>query len=172
MRVCKLAPMVDGTQVREGLKDTSVRDGLEIAVYLSVVLIALMLSFEDALDEGGELLLIWGTSIGLTLAHIFAFRVASIYEHGIPITSGWRPVRAMLLVAVVMGVVASISYLEVFGLANPSVAARWILTVVIAVAAYLAARSRGWSLAGRLAYSLIIVFVAASVSVVKYRLTH
>jgi hypothetical protein len=163
--------MVDATGVGEGLKDTSVRDGLEIGVYLSVVLTALMLGFEDSLDEGGELLLIWGTSIGLTLAHVFAFRVASTYEHGISFTSGWRPVRAMLVVAVVVGVVASIPYLEVLGLVNPSVAARWILTVVVAVAAYLAARNRGWSLAGRMAYSLTIVFFAASVSTIKYLLT-
>ncbi len=163
--------MNDATQTREGMKDTSARDGLEIAVYLSVVLTALMLGLEDSLDEGGELLLIWGTSIGLTLAHVFAFRVGSIYEHGISFTSGWRPIRAMLLVALLVGVAASIPYLGSLDIANPSVAARWILTAVIAVAAYLAARSRGLSLAGRLAYSLLITVVAASVSVLKYLLT-
>ena len=125
------SPMVDATRLREGLTDTSVRDGLEIGVYLSVVLAALMLSFEDSLTEGGELLLIWGTSIGLTLAHVFAFRVALVYEHGIPFTIGWRPIRAMFLVAVGVGVVASIPYVEVMGLANPSVVARWILTAVV-----------------------------------------
>jgi len=40
------------------------------------------------------------------------------------------------------------------------------------MAAYLAARSRGWSLAGRLAYTLMILAIAASVSVIKYLLTH
>ncbi|MFV1960630.1 MAG: hypothetical protein ACC658_02235 [Acidimicrobiia bacterium] len=163
--------MNDATQIREVPEDTSVRDGLEIGVYLSVVLVALMLGLEDSLDEGGELLLIWGTSIGLTLAHVFAFRVAWTYQHGIAFTSGWRPIRAMLLVAVVVGMTASIPYLEVLGLAKPSLAARWILTAVVAVAAYLAARSRGLSLAGRLAYSLVITLVAASVSVLKYLLT-
>jgi hypothetical protein len=163
--------MNDATQVREVPEDTSVRDGLEIGVYLSVVLTALMLGLEDSLDEGGELLLIWGTSIGLTLAHVFAFRVAWIYQHGISFTSGWRPIRAMLLVALLVGVTASIPYLGSLDIANPSVAVRWILTAVVAVAAYLAARSRGLSLVGRLAYSLLITLVAASISVLKYLLT-
>jgi len=160
------------TQIPERLEDTSARDGLEIGVYLSIVLAALLLGFEDSLDERRELLLIWGTSIGLTLAHILAFRTASIYEHGTSATSGWRPIRAMFLVAAVVAVLASIPYLEVFGLANPSVAAGWLLTVVVAVAAYLAARSRGLSMAGRVQYSLFIVLLAAAISVTKYLLTH
>lgn len=45
--------MVDETQVPDRLEDTSVRDGLEIAVHLSVVLAAFMLGFEDSLDEAG-----------------------------------------------------------------------------------------------------------------------
>jgi hypothetical protein len=164
--------MVDATQLHQDLVDTSVRDGLEIAVYLSVVLTALMLGFEDSLDEIGELLLIWGTSIGLTLAHVFAFRVALVYEKGISFTTGWRPIRAIFMVALAIGLVASIPYLGVLDVDTPSVVARWILTVVVAVAAYFAAQSRGLSLAGRLAYSLLITFVAASVSVIKYLLTH
>jgi len=164
--------MVDEAQIPEPLEDTSVRDGLEIGVYLSIVLAALIIGFEDSLDEGGELLLIWGTSIGLTLAHILAFRTATVYEHGISLTSGWRPVRAMTLVAVAVAALASIPYLEVWGLSNPSVAARWVLTVVVAVAAYLAARSRGLSMAGRLQYLLIVVLLATSISVVKYMLAH
>ncbi len=114
-------------------------------MYLSVVLTALMLGFEDSLTEGWELLLIWGTSIGLTLAHVFAFRVALVYEHGIPFTIGWRPIRAMFLVAVGVGVVASIPYLEVVDIATRSVVARWILTVVVAVAAYLAGPELGFA---------------------------
>jgi hypothetical protein len=92
--------MVGPAYVADELQDTSVRDGVEIAVYLSVVLAALILGFEDSLDVPGELLLIWGTSIGLTLAHVFAFRLALVEEHGISFTIGWRSIRAMLLVAV------------------------------------------------------------------------
>jgi hypothetical protein len=62
--------------------------GLEMGVYLSVVLIALVVRLEQSLDNGEELLLIWGTSIGLTLAHMFAFRLASVYALGVSSTSG------------------------------------------------------------------------------------
>lgn len=78
----------------------------------------------------------------------------------------------MFLVAAVVAVVASIPYLEVFGLANFGVAAGWLLTVVVAVAAYLAARSRGLSMAGRLQYSLFVGSLAAAISVTKFLLTH
>jgi hypothetical protein len=78
----------------------------------------------------------------------------------------------MFMVALAIGLVASIPYLGVLNVGSPSVFARWILTVVVAVAAYFAARSRGLSLVGRLGYSLLITFIAASVSVIKYLLTH
>ncbi|MEE9178305.1 MAG: hypothetical protein V3U46_07735 [Acidimicrobiia bacterium] len=147
-----------------------------MSVYLGVILIALVVGLEQSLGTGEELLLIWGTSIGLTLAHIFAFRLASVYALGVSFTSGWRPIGAIVLAAFAVGATASIPYLGWLDIASPSTVTIWLLMLmlmlIVGVAAYLAARSRGWSLAGRLAYTLMILAISASVSVIKYLLTH
>jgi hypothetical protein len=62
--------MVDEAQARMGPWRIPGRDGLEMGVYLSVVLIALVVGLEQSLDNGYELLLIWGTSIGGATASI------------------------------------------------------------------------------------------------------
>ncbi len=142
--------MVDEAQIRMGPWIIPGRDGLEMSVYLSVILIALVVGLEQSLDTGEELLLIWGTSIGLTLAHIFAFRLASVYALGVSFTSGWRPIGAIVLAAFAVGATASIPYLGWLDIASPSTVTIWMLMLIVGVAAYLAARSRGWSLAGTL----------------------
>jgi hypothetical protein len=164
--------MLDEAQARMGQWKIPGRDGLEMGVYLSVVLIALLVGLEQSLDNGEELLLIWGTAIGLTLAHIFAFRLASVYALGLSFTSGWRPIGAIVLAAFAVGATASIPYLGWLDVTSPSTVSTWLLMLIVGVAAYLAARSRGWPLAGRLAYTLMILVIAASVSVIKYLLTH
>lgn len=150
----------------------SVRDALELGVYLCVVLIALIISLEQTLDEGGEVFLIWGTSLGLTLAHIFAFRLASTYQLGVSFSSGWRSIWAMAVAALAVGVTATTPYVAKLDLAKPSTVSTWLLMLIVGIVAYLAAQSRGWPLIGRLAYALLILVVAASVSLTKYMLTH
>jgi len=59
-----------------------VRDGTQMMLYVSVVLIAELAALPSKDDSGGiagwELLaIVWGTAIGLALAHWFAFTVAS-----------------------------------------------------------------------------------------------
>jgi hypothetical protein len=95
-----------------------------------------------------------------------------VYALGVSFTSGWRPIGAIVLAAFAVGATASIPYLGWLDIASPSTVSIWLLMLIVGVAAHLAARSRGWSLAGRLAYTLMILAIAASVSVIKYLLTH
>lgn len=148
------------------------RDSLEMGLYLTVVLISLVVGLESALVEEGELLVIWGSAIGLTLAHIFSFRIAQVYEHGASLTGGWRSIAAMFAAAFGVAVLATIPYVIPTGSVAPSSVATILLLGVVAVAAYLAARSRGWRALPTVAYILWILLLASVVAVVKFFLTH
>jgi hypothetical protein len=157
----------------EHLEDRSVaRDALEMGVYLSIALIALIASFEGILDQREEVLLIWGSAIGLALAHVFAFRLAHIYEHGISPAEGWRSVAAMFVTATAVALLASIPYAISSSSASAASVSTWILLAFVGIMAYFAARSRGRSRLGRFAYALSTVVLAALISIVKYILTH
>jgi len=149
-----------------------VRDALEMGVYLSIVLIALIVSFESSLDDGGEVLLIWGSAVGLSLAHVFAFRLAHVFEFGIPVAEGWWSVGGMFLTAFGVALLASVPYVVSVGSVSSAALSTWLLMGVVAVVGYLAAWSRDWSMIGRLAYTFVILLMAASISIVKYFLTH
>jgi len=120
------------------------RDALEMGLYLSLVLVALIVGLERSLNDGGELLIIWGSSIGLTLAHVFAFRVAYVYQYGAAVSQGWLSIGAMFTAAFGVALLATIPYLIPQDNFAPSSAATLLLLGFVAFAAYLAARSRGW----------------------------
>ena len=147
------------------------RDALEMGLYLSLVLVALIVGLERSLNDGGELLIIWGSSIGLALAHVFAFRIAHVYEYGTAVSQGWRSIGAMFAAAFGVALLATIPYLIPRDTFSSSSAATVLLLGFVAFAAYLAARSRGSSTLGTLGYVLVIIFLASLVSIIKYVLT-
>lgn len=143
-----------------------------MGLYLSLVLMALIVGFERSLDDGGELLMIWGSSIGLALAHVLAFRIAYVYEHGAAVGEGWVSIGAMFVVAFGVAVAASVPYAIAPSDIKASSLATMVLMAVIGFGAYLAARSRGWSGLRGVGFVALILVVASSVSVIKYLLTH
>lgn len=148
------------------------RDALEMGLYLSLVIMALIVSLERSLSDDGELLVIWGSSIGLAIAHVFAFRIAYVYEHGTEFRHGWRSVGAMLAAALGVAMLATLPYLIPLDIFAPSSAATVLLLGFVAFAAYLAARSREWPILTTIGYVLLILVLAGLVSITKYMLTH
>ena len=54
-----------------------------MALYVSVCLIAALAALENVTFVPGHILgLVWGTSVGLAVAHVFAFRIAGRLVHG------------------------------------------------------------------------------------------
>ena len=57
-----------------------------MALYVSIILLGAMVTVGSSHTNRELLSLIWGTTIGLTLAHFFAFRIASRLHRGRPRT--------------------------------------------------------------------------------------
>jgi hypothetical protein len=53
-----------------------------MALYVSVVLLATLAALDDTTEDAELVALIWGTTLGLALAHFFAFRMSSRLVRG------------------------------------------------------------------------------------------
>lgn len=69
----------DHARVGEPHAEDVVREAATMALYVAVCLLAALIALPKVSSPGhvGALELIWGTTIGLALAHLFAFRMAA-----------------------------------------------------------------------------------------------
>jgi hypothetical protein len=157
------------------------REGLTMVLYLSVVLLAtlaaLALAHGDADDwfsdlSSRELIeILWGTTIGLALAHWFAFDVAT---HGFgggrlrgqDFKEGMAQLGGAALVAVVTTVPVLVFSPEVEQQVLP-----FVLAGIIGVADYLVERVNGRTRLRSAAFGAVALLIAIIVATIKVILT-
>ncbi len=143
-----------------------------MGLYLSIVLLALMVGFGGDGNGADELGLLWGTALGLLLAHYFALRLAGIFAraHPAPTQEDWIAGGAQLVGAVVVTGIASVPYL--LGAADASTVASVLLLGVTGVTGFLSVLRAGAGVARALIFASIAVGLASVVVIIKYLLTH
>lgn len=116
--------------------------------------------------------LIWGTTIGLALAHLFAFRLAARLVGGGSL--GAHQGRLALAQLIGAGAVAIIATLPVLLFSGPTEAdiARFFVAGLIGVAAYQVGRGGGASLVKSALFAAGTLLVAMTVVVIKNLLLH
>ena len=141
------------------------REGLTMALYVTICLLAALSATAD--DEYETLAVVWGTTIGLALAHWVAFRMAarmvgrgSVDEHFAPSS------LAQLAGAAAVAVVSSVPVL-----ALPDSAERdWlrlVLVVVLGGAGFATARASGGSRANAALYALVVAALGFGTALAK-----
>jgi hypothetical protein len=146
------------------------REGLTMALYVAVCLLAAMLAAPKGTAHAHAIGIVWGISLGLVLAHLFAFRVSSrLVASGRVQAADVRSASAQLVGAAAVACIATVPVLLLP--ANHEVA--WVeatMAFVIAGAGYSVARGAG---AGRLravVYGLVVVALAGAIALAKNRL--
>lgn len=140
-----------------------------MALYVAVCLLAAGAAAPEVSHQ--ELLgIIWGVTIGLALAHWFAFRVSTrLVTAGQVGRADIELASAQLTGAAAVAALASIPVL-LFPTSLEYIAAGLLLAAFVAVVAYVAKRGGGSTRTSALAYALIVLVVAATVVEVKNRL--
>lgn len=150
-----------------------------MVLYVSIVLLATLAALPAGGSDddgahgssgvhGGALLgLIWGTTLGLALAHWFAFRVtARGFGGGHATRQDGAEALAQLGGATAVAVLCSLPVLLLPDDREVAVAA-WVPAVVVGVGAYLASRVGGRSPRLALALGLVALVVGLAVAAVK-----
>jgi hypothetical protein len=119
------------------------REAYTMAFYVAICLDAALVA---AGADGGALVgLIWGTTIGLALAHLFAFRLAArLVGEGEDEALHGRLAAAQLVGAAAVAAIVSVPALVSSGTAGAD-GARFVTSGLIAIAAFYVGRSHGAS---------------------------
>jgi hypothetical protein len=141
---------------------------------ISIVLLALLVGFGGDRDRADEVGLLWGTALGLVLAHYYALRLASVFARANP-----RPTRrdlsaggAQLAGAAIVTGIASAPYLLDISTDDAATVASILLLGVTAVTAFVSVRRADRGVGRALVFAGIAVTIAAVVVIVKYVLAH
>lgn len=142
-----------------------------MAFYVAVCLIAALAAIEEQ-DSRVVLSVIWGTTVGLALAHLFAFGLATRLVGSVRGEIGGRLAGAQLVGALVVALFATIPVLVFDGSAGVD-GARLVVSALIGGAAFAIGRSSGASTLRSAVFAAGVLAVATTVAVVKnYLLGH
>lgn len=140
-----------------------------MALYVAVCLLAALSALAENESDGHVrvLAIIWGTTVGLMLAHVFAFRVsARIVAQGRIRRSDAEAVVAQVVGAVVVAAVATLPVLVLSSTAELDVV-RSVLALLIALVGFEVARSGGAGLTRSLLYGGLLLVVAVTIALTK-----
>ena len=149
------------------------RESLTMVLYLAIVLLSVHLARADDADKAEDIALLWGTAIGLGLAHLFAYDLTAIFaDRG-------RMTRVDVLGAVgiafaVVGtaLVASLPYVFIDEPEDASTASTVLLFGLICLTAFSSARRAGANKRWAAVFTVVAAVLAAVTVLIKYTLTH
>ena len=144
-----------------------------MALYVSIALLAALAAVdEDALSRNDTLLLIWGTSLGLAVAHYVAFRLASALARGRHLGRGDVVIAGVQFLGAMI-VPAAVTLVELaFGDDEDDVdTAVFALSVILGVTGYLVSRGNGASRRRAVLIGLGVLVVGTVTALIKNFLT-
>ena len=148
------------------------KEALTMALYVAICLLAALAAVPEATAEDHVLEIVWGTTVGLALAHWFAFRVsARLVAQGTVRHRDALAALAQLLGAVAVALVATLPVLLLPASHELDVVAL-VLACFIALVGYGVSRSSGANFARSIIYAVLLLIVAGVVVGVKLALSH
>lgn len=158
-------------------REELLREALVMVLYISIALLGALVALpdDDLPDEPGPhgwslAGLIWGTAIGLALAHWFAFDVVA---RGL--ARGRRRLADVELGAVQLVAAAVVAFLATLPILfandrSDQEAATWVPTIIVGVAGFFVARRAGRGRARSVVTGTGIALVGIAVAVIKIEL--
>ena len=155
------------------------REGTTMVLYLSIVLLGTLAAVPAGEVETGTIqgptgrqlaAVIVGTTLGLALAHLFAFHIAA-YGVALGPRSGqeFKEARAQLIGAALVATLACIP-IVLLGPAGEQQAVLFVLAIIIGGADFSVERSKGRSRGRSATYGLVTFLIALVVAAVKVAL--
>jgi hypothetical protein len=159
-------------QARERFPDEALREAITMALYVTLVLATEFVALgHEPSDRSAALAVIWGTTVGLTAIHLFAFGLAARLLSQGRLTQEGR-------ITAVLQVVASLSIAALVSLpflALPMGAATevggWITVAILGMSAYTMSRVAGGSHGRSFVTGLVVLGIAGLLVFLKVLLS-
>jgi hypothetical protein len=142
-----------------------------MALYVAICLIAALTALETVTAVPGHIMgLVWGTTVGLALAHVFAFRVAGRLVHEGDLPKADRTVSMVQLAsAAAVAVVVSVPVL-LAPVATELDWARYTCAAIIGLVGYMVARGAARGRIRAVLFGLAVLAAAIAVAALKHAL--
>jgi hypothetical protein len=147
------------------------KEGWTMALYVTICLIAALTALENVTFVPGHILgLVWGTTVGLAIAHVFAFRIAGRLVHDGDLPRADRTISVVqLAAAAAVAVVVSVPVL-LAPTVNEITWARYTCAAIIGVVGYLVARGAERGRIRSVLFGLGVLAAAFAVAALKHAL--
>jgi len=143
------------------------REAFTMALYVAICLLAALTAVSHPTEEIDAFVIVWGTTLGLAIAHWFAFRVSARLVGSGSIRARDAEISAAQLAgAVAVGILATIPMI-LFPDPVEFNFVRLTLAGFIGVVGFAVARSGGASLLRSTLYGVSILIVATAVAALK-----
>jgi hypothetical protein len=144
------------------------KEAYTMALYVAVCLLAALTAMAEQADAGhvDVFKVIWGTTVGLALAHLFAFRVSARLVAAGTIRRQDAESAAAQLAGALVVVLATVPVLVLPGPSELDVV-RDLLAAFVAAVGYAVARNAGAGRGRAAAYAATILIVAVTIAVLK-----
>lgn len=148
------------------------KEGWTMALYVAICLIAALTALANVTAVPGHILgLVWGTTVGLAVAHVFAFRIAGRLVHDGDLPMADRIISLVqLAAAAAVAVVVSVPVL-LAPTVNEITWARYTCAAIIGVVGYLVARGAERSRIRSVLFGLGVLAAAFAVAALKHALS-
>jgi hypothetical protein len=161
---------VPSAGVPESHAQAARHEAFTMALYVSICLLAALGALTDTvLTHGVVLELVWGTTIGLAVAHLFAFLLAGRLLEGERLAAATRRTAVAQLIGA--GFVATVTTVVILIVPTSAElnAARYDLALIIGVVGYLVARRSSHSRFRALIFAVCVMIIGLAVVIVKQR---
>lgn len=163
----------DSTAHRTEARIEAEREGVTMGLYLAIVTLAEAGALDGSgVGAGATAAAIWGTAIGLALAHVFAFDLsARIFAQGRPHRSTRLSTAAQVIAAGAVAALATLPFL-LFSRDVAFTISGLLMAALIGVTGFAAARAGGHSHGRALVVAVVTLVLGALIVVVKAGLGH
>ena len=150
-------------------RDHLLLEAITMALYVAVCLLAALIALGDPAEEHHvrAIGLVWGTAVGLALAHLFAFRLAARWISGGTLTAGESAAALAQLAGAVFVAAVATAPIVLFGPSLEFDIVRLVLAALIGGTGFAAARGAGASRARSVLAGVVVLLVAVAVAVTK-----
>lgn len=147
------------------------KEAFTMALYVAISLLAALIAIPDgAVEHVHPVSLVWGTTVGLAIAHWFAFRLSALLvASGAVRRHDAETAGAQIAGAAVVGALATVPLVVVPESAELQ-AVRLVLALFVAVVGYAVARVGGAARLRAVVYATSVAAVAVLVAVAKNEL--
>lgn len=145
-------------------------EAFTMALYVSICLLAALEALNDTvLSHGVVFELVWGTTLGLALAHLFAFLLAGRLVEGRRISAATRATALAQMTGAATVAILTTAVIVLVPTRDELDAARYDLVALIGIIGYLVARHSARGRLRAVVFAACVVVIGLAVALVKQR---